>query len=259
MNKKRSLVTWIILIAGLILIAVSGWNLYRILRDYHDSNEVYSEMEEKYVVVKEPQQHEDEAEIPWYEMASVDLAGVQAENSDVIGWLFFENEDLSYPILFSGEDDRYLHTAVDGSSAKAGSIFMEGANTPDFEDSHTIIYGHNMRNLSMFGKLKYYKAQEDYYEDHMYFQIIRNDVIYRYQIFAYEDVSVDSFVYEIPFAPNADFAAFIKKLYNASYRDTGVTATEDDKIITLSTCSTEDHRFVVHAVRVDSHRIGEES
>jgi sortase B len=214
------------------------------------------------VVIRLPaQQQEDteQEEFHWYEMASVDLAGIQAENSDVIGWLFFENEDLSYPILFSGDDDLYLHTAVDGTSAKAGSIFMEGANTPDFEDSHTIIYGHNMRNLSMFGKLKYYKAKDDYYGDHMYFQIITDDVIYRYQIFAYEDVSVDSFVYEIPFAPNADFASFIEKIYKASYRDTGVVATENDKIVTLSTCSTEDHRFVVHAVRVDSHRIGEES
>jgi sortase B len=93
----------------------------------------------------------------------------------------------------------------------------------------------------------------------MYFQIIKEDVIYRYQIFAYEDVSVDSFVYQVPFAPNADFASFIAQIYAASDRDTGVAATEDDKIITLSTCSSDNDRFVVHALRVDSHRIGEES
>jgi sortase B len=254
MNKKRGIATKIILIVGLVLIAVSGWNLYRIYKDYHKSNQLYEEIEEQYVVVPDSPQ-----EVPWYEMAAVDLAGVQSENPDVIGWLFFENEDISYPILYSGDDFSYLRTAMDGTYATAGCIFMEGANTPDFEDSHTIIYGHNMRNLSMFGKLKYYKEQEDYYEDHMYFQIVKEGVIYRYQIFAYEDVSVDSFVYQVPFAPNADFASFIAQIYAASDRDTGVAATEDDKIITLSTCSSDNDRFVVHALRVDSHRIGEES
>jgi sortase B len=245
---------------GVVLIAVSGWNLYRIFNDYHSSNKLYDKLSGKYVVVQDAtQQAGADGELAWYEMASVDLAGVQTENSDVVGWLFFENEDISYPILFSGDDSSYIRTALDGTPATAGCIFMEGANTPDFEDSHTIIYGHNMRNLSMFGKLKYYKEQDDYYENHMYFQIVTEDVIYRYQIFAYEDVAADSFVYEVPFAPNADFASFLSQIYAASDRDTGVAATEDDKIITLSTCSSDNDRFVVHALRVDSHRIGEES
>jgi sortase B len=259
MNKKRSAVTWITLVVGLVLIAVSGLNFYRLYKDYHDSNKLYDDMEEKYVLVPEMTQQQEKGEEPWYGMASVDLTGVQTENADVIGWIFFENEDISYPILYSGDDDSYLHTALDGTPATAGCIFMEGANTPDFEDSHTIIYGHNMHNLSMFGKLKYYKEQEDYYEDHMYFQIAAEGVIYRYQIFAYEDVSVDSFVYEVPFAPNADFASFIAKINDASDRNTGVAVTEDDKIITLSTCSSDHDRFVVHALRVDSHRTGDGS
>jgi sortase B len=258
MKKKSAVFTLILLIAGIGLMLVAGYRLYRIFMDYHSSNELYGQVEERYVQESTQQEStEQEEEFFWYEMASVNLAGLRQENSDVIGWLYFENEDISYPILYSGDDSTYLRTAMDKTAATAGSIFMEGANTPDFEDSHTIIYGHNMRNLSMFGKLKYYKAQDDYYEDHMYFQIFREGVVYRYQIFAYEDVPADGFVYEVPFSPDADFAAFLADIYRASYIDTGVIATKDDKVVTLSTCSSGDNRFVVHAMRVDSHEIGE--
>jgi sortase B len=256
MKKKSAVVTLVLLIAGIGLMLFAGYRLIRTFMDYHSSNQLYDQMEESYV--QEATEAEDEeAEVPWYELASVDLEGLQQENSDVIGWIYFENENISYPILYSGDDSTYLRTAMNGTAATAGSIFMEGANTPDFEDSHTIIYGHNMRNLSMFGKLKYYKEQDDYYEDHMYFQIMKEGVVYRYQIFAYADVPADSFVYEVPFSPNADFASFLADIYKASYIDSGVLATKDDKVITLSTCSSGDNRFVVHAVRVDSHEIGE--
>ena len=72
-------------------------------------------------------------------------------NPDVVGWIYFENDDLSYPVLYSGDNDKYLRTTIDGSDATAGAIFIEGGNSPDFQDQNTIVYGHNMRNLSMFG------------------------------------------------------------------------------------------------------------
>lgn len=238
--------TVFVFVLGLVLVIVAGWNLYRIFKDYHDSNELYDTMEEEYA------EENSEAEVPWYEMFTVDLEGLQEDYPDVVGWIYFENEEISYPVLYSGDDSTYLRTAMDGSAATAGSIFMEGANTPDFEDYHTIIYGHNMRNLSMFGKLKYYK-EDGYYDDHMYFQIIKEDVIYRYQIFAYEDMAADGFVWQVFYGSDDTFQEFINEIYKLSYIDTGVTATKDDRIITLSTCSTTDNRFLVHAVRVDSH------
>lgn len=255
-KENRSAAILLLLGVGCLLIGVAGFNIYRIFYDYNSSNNLYEELEDAYVTTISKEEEPDK--VPWYEMISVDLASLQEQNSDVKGWIYFENEDISYPILYSGDDDTYLRRTMDKKSATAGSIFIEGMNNPDFEDSHTLIYGHNMRNLSMFGKLKYYKEDPDYYIDHMYFQIIKNDVVYRYQIFAYEDVSEDSFIYAVPYGPTEDFAEFIDRIYGISYRQTGAVATKDDKIITLSTCSTTsgEGRFVVHAVRVDEHKIG---
>ncbi len=238
---------------GILLIGLSGFCVFRIWNDYHSSNRLYDHLDSEYVETAAPVQKED---VPWYEQISVDLAGLQEQNPDVKGWIYFENEDISYPVLYSGDDETYLRRTMDKKSATAGSIFIEGKNSPDFEDSHTLIYGHNMRNLSMFGKLKFYKEDPEYYADHMYFQIIKEDAVYRYRIFAYEDVSADSFVYAVPFGPTDDFAQFISQICESSYCDTGVTVTKEDQIITLSTCGTTsgEGRFVVHAVKVDEYR-----
>lgn len=246
--KKNNSVVWkIMMLMGAAMVLIAGWNIYRISKDYSDSNALYSKLSDTYVATEK-----EKKEGKWYDVAQVNLQELKKQNGDVTGWLYFENEDISYPIMYSGDDTTYLHTALDGSYASAGSIFMEENNHPDFQDSHTIIYGHNMRNLSMFGKLRYYK-QKEYYDNHTYFQIFTDKGIYRYQIFAYADVPADSFVYQVPYGTDDSFTSFIQQLKKQSYYDTGVDVTQKDKVVTLSTCSTTGKRFIVNAVRVDEY------
>lgn len=191
----------------------------------------------------------------WYTDVDVKLEELQQVNADIIGWIRFDNlEQLSYPVLYSGDDEKYLRTDIYGNQTIAGCIFMEGMNTPDFQDYHTILYGHNMKNLSMFGSLKKYKT-EDFYKDHQFFTIYTSECAYRYQIFAYYDVPETDEVYTVGFAPDDTFQKFIDKMKQKSYDDTGVNVTKDDHIMTLSTCSTTGKRFVVHAVRIGEHAL----
>lgn len=98
------------------------------------------------------------------------------------GWLYIEALDISYPVVQGPDNDTYLHTTYEGTSNFAGSIFLDYQNQDDFSDGNTIVYGHNMKNLSMFGKLKQMKEQEKY-RDSVYFWMLTpesNDV---YQIF----------------------------------------------------------------------------
>ena len=125
----------------------------------------------------------------WYHDIDVDFAGLKEQNEDIVGWIYFEDEEsISYPLLYSG-DDYYLRRNYLKEEETAGSIYIDGNNSPDLDDAHTLIYGHNMRNLSMFGKLKFYKTEEDYFENHRHFQLITETGVYRYEIFAYKDVS----------------------------------------------------------------------
>lgn len=215
--------------------------------------EVVSQDEEDYAV--DYSQHKVTSEM-WYGMMDVDIAGLQAVNPETVGWLYFEDADISYPIMYSGDDDKYLHTDFNGQENSAGSIFLEGENKTNFQDMHTLIYGHNMKNESMFGALRRYKEDETYYDDHQYFQIITTGydgeiVKYRYHIIAYKDVSVNDDIYYVLDSDYEDMDTFI---YNEVKRDSmvnvSIPAGNDKHIITLSTCTTtDDNRFVVSAIR----------
>ena len=193
----------------------------------------------------------------WYEQISVDLEGLQAAYPDVAGWIYFENESISYPVLYSGDNEKYLRTAYTGKAANAGAIFLDGENTRDFSDPHTLIYGHNMKNLSMFGRLRYYRTDKDYYEGHKYFQIFTGGYIYRYEIFAYGQVSADDSIYYVYGADpgNDKLRALLKELKGMAPQGSSAEPGVNDHLITLSTCTGDgDVRMIVSAVRVDEHR-----
>lgn len=231
--------------------AVSLVMLIPAVLERKQSNDTYEALEAEYV----KSESTDLESGWWYDEVTVDIRALQEINPDVIGWIRFDSSEMpSYPILYSGDDETYLRTDIYGNETTAGCIFLEGANNPDMNDYHTIIYGHNMRNLSMFGSLKNYK-KEGFYEGHPCFTIYTDTMAYRYQIFSYRDVPETHQVYTIGFGPDENYQNFIDELQRHSYEDTGVTVTKDDRIVTLSTCSTEGKRFVVHAVRVDKHEM----
>ena len=98
--------------------------------------------------------------------------------------------------MYSGDNDTYMKTAYNGDYSVGGAIFMDGENRSDFSDSHILLYGHNMKDLSMFGKLKWYR-DNGHYEGHQYFQIITPTGKDRYEIVSYRDYSVLSGIFNV--------------------------------------------------------------
>ena len=277
-EPKRSL-----LFGGLILLViifiVCVINIVRILVQRENGKKIYEQMNEEYVTqhvgdetledddVKEgsesvstvieplPAVEEDDPNA-WYNLAEVDLTSLQEKNPDIVGWLYFEDGDsISYPLLYSG-DDKYIDTDYLGEPAEEGAIYIEKYNKPDLSDAHTIIYGHNMANGTMFGKLHKYKQDTEYIRDHKYFQIITENKIYRYRIFCYKDVNVESSgVFVIYNKPTDDFTSFIRqKLLPQSYYLDDTDPEDVQSIITLSTCSYDsDVRFIVCGTKIDEH------
>ena len=149
------------------------------------------------------------------------------------------------------DNDAYLHTTYEGTSNFAGSIFLDYQNQGDFSDGNTIVYGHNMKNLSMFGKLKQMKEQEKY-RDSVYFWMLTpesNDV---YQIFSAFYTEADSDVYTLYSGRGEAFVQYLNTM--AARSEIPVEQPEMDEhshIIVLSTCAASDTtgRFVVLGVR----------
>ncbi len=267
--EKRSrgdVVRMIVRLVGVALIIAAGGYLCSVFMEYREGEAEYEALEE--LVFAQVTEDSKENEVITNDSANTlvqdeevsltekDVQIMQAirdlkeQNEDVIGWITIDNMEISYPIMHGDDNDYYLSHTFSGESNSAGSIFMEAANNPDFEDCHTIIYGHNMRNLSMFGTLKYYK-EEEFYEEHRYFTIYTEEHVYRYEIFAYYDISEVGDIYTVGFVPGEEFQEFINKMIRRSYYDTNIEVTEQDKVITLSTCSSKGNRFVINAKRVE--------
>ena len=264
---------------GLLIMAVSFILIYRLNQDYIKSKAMYDEVKNEYVTtssgnagkmtvtsaavsktVAESFGYADEqvlvtsASNDWWNLAQVNVKEMSKDYVDAVGWIMFENEDISYPIVYSGDNTTYLETAYNGEWANAGAIFVDGLSTPDFNDPNTLIYGHNMGNLTMFGKLKFYENDKEYYDEHKFFQIFTKDKVYRYQIFACKLISDD---HEIYYAYGKDprhyWSALSDIIKNADV-ESSVAPQSLDHIVTLSTCTYDDSmRLVICAARVDEH------
>lgn len=182
------------------------------------------------------------------------------ENSHLAAWLMIEGTEVDYPVLYTPDDpEYYLRRAFDGSYALSGSLFIGADCVPD--GSNIIIYGHNMKDGSMFGSLDSY-ADEDYAKEHqeMIYDLIQPDGSYERltfevmaafysRIYSVDEKNVFRYYYSTDLSGPDAFQYYMEEVMSASLYDLGVTAEYGDRLLTLSTCSyhTEDGRFVVVA------------
>ncbi len=174
------------------------------------------------------------------------------ENKDTVGWIVVPGIDqIDYPVVQAEDNDYYLDIAFDGSQRRAGSIFMDYRNKGDGTDKHTIIYGHNMRDNSMFGLLDRYK-DKSYYEKN---RIIKFDTLYEeleWEIFSVYVTGIEFNYIKTRFETPGEYESFIKSITERHMHknsEKNIDVTKDDQILTLSTCTYEygDARFVIHA------------
>lgn len=171
---------------------------------------------------------------------------------ETIAWLWFEDDRLNYPIMQSEDNTKYMIKDFQGNDSDTGSLFLDYRASADFTDSNSIIYGHNMRDRTMFGALRTYKDDLGFLENHKYFQIITPEGRTRYMIFAFMDVPKNSYIYDVVGADPDNMREFLDTIEYKTYIDTGIEPTVDDKIITLSTCTQSDTLFfVMFAVEVE--------
>lgn len=180
-----------------------------------------------------------------------------AENNDLIGWLSIPGTVINYPVMQCEDDEYYLHHSFYGEEDKYGCLYVRNRADVNTPDTNFIIYGHNMRDGSMFGDLDEYQ-DETFLKEHplIYFDTLYEKRTYEImavflsQVYSSED---DVFkYYEFYQAETEDeFRSFYEAVTNLSLYETGVTAQFGDTFLTLSTCAyhVTDGRFVVIAKR----------
>ena len=181
-----------------------------------------------------------------------------AENPDTIGWLRIDGTGIDNVVMYAPDEiDKYLHTDFYGNYSYRGCLFVD-EYCDMLSSDNLIIYGHNMKDYSMFGSLMYY-VSEDFYRQH---KLISFDTIYEKQ--TYEIVAAiktelvpegsDEFkYYEYTGSGDEDsFSEYVKFIEENKLYDTDAELSPGDKILTLSTCAyhSEDGRFIVVAKKI---------
>lgn len=169
-------------------------------------------------------------------LSTMDFAALREVNEEVIGWIVIPGTTISYPLLQGEDNSYYLTHTWKGHWSSVGAIFMECTSDPALTDFHTIIYGHNMRNGSMFGALQNYREQS-HVDAHPSVYVTVDAGTYRYDIFAVYQANVDSSTYQIGFSGEESRQAFLDDCLSRSVVLTGVTPHTYDRILTLSTCT----------------------
>ena len=179
-RKKKggsNIVSNIILVIAIVVFAVSAYKLYGIFSEYNKGDKEYQKIQD---LVINTEKKDDTKE----ETFSVDFEKLLEMNSDVVGWIRFdEPSEINYPVVQGRDNEEYLKRTFEANTNKLGTLFVDVNNPGDFSGRNTFIYGHNMKNGSMFAQLLKYK-DDSFYKEHPYFYIYTPDGKVRtYEIF----------------------------------------------------------------------------
>ncbi len=264
-NKKRNMVTNLILGIAVSVFVFSAYKLISIYSEYHKGDKEYDSIVEDSIEIQvskpeEEGKDEQEQKPKVHESLKVDFDKLKKINKDVVGWIQFdEPERINYPVVRGDDNDKYLHTTFEGKENSSGTLFVDANNSGEFADQNTFIHGHNMKNGSMFGQLRKYKTK-DYYEQNPYFYIYTPDgKEVKYQIFAVSVVEDTSRSYTSFYNNDEEYLDYLNYLKSIAGYDTGVELTADSKIVSLSTCTnvSETQRLLVHGVKISETVVGE--
>lgn len=246
-KKKSNLISNIILVVAIIVFCVSAFQLFNIFKGYHEGRSEYDKVR-KLAVTTDKKKADKEAGDGF----QVNFEELLKMNPDTVGWIRFTPEpaQINYPIVQGQDNEKYLKTTFTANENTLGAIFLNADNLSDYSDKNSIIYGHRMKDGSMFRHLQDYDSKA-FWEKNPYFYIYTLDGRkLTYHIYSVGQVEDTSDTYLTSFESEEAYQSFLDMTKEVSMYDTGVEVTTENTIVTLSTCTSasDEHRFVVRGV-----------
>lgn len=241
MKKKNKILITLIQIVLIAVIIFSGIRIIEWIKSNKKNKEIMSEIKENVVINNEMDSNNEEYKI--------DFAKLKQKNSDAIAWIKVNGTDIDFPVVKGTDNSYYLTHNFDKEKNKAGWIFADYRNKFDGTDKNIIIYGHNMKNGSMFASLKDVIKEEWYNnENNKYIALITENENCKYQVFSVYQTETEEYYLQTNIS---NFKEFVEKIKGRSKKDFNVDIKETDSILTLSTCADNTkYRVVLHAVKV---------
>lgn len=205
----------------LICVAVFAFSAYQLYIIFSQEQVIEKETEQlKEYIVKEDN------------LLEPDWASLQAENSDIIAWIYVPSCDISFPVVQGDDNDYYLNHTTQGEYNARGAIFLSNTANPSFTDDNSLIYGHSVEGGGMFTSIKNF-TDEAFFNEHPSFYLLTPNANYECQILAYAKTVDPSVYYTTSFGGYRDETINQFKSEALYSRDIDTT---DKTLVSLSTC-----------------------
>lgn len=189
------------------------------------------------------------SEIPF----TVDWEYLSSINGDIVGWLYCPNTVINYPVVQSSDHDFYLDHGFDGQSNTTGTLFVDRDSVSGIVQSNFIIYGHNMKDESMFGTFKHY-ADKSYYEAHPTLYYLTPGQCYRIDLICAHIVEATTENFPGYFASIDDYQTYLNRISSSAFWVNADAVTTEHQLLTMSTCTSaagyRDPRLLVQGMMV---------
>ena len=238
---KKVILNIIIYMILLFVLIYSGIKIFKWYKDKTNNNKIAEQIKSTVIV-------EDENK----EEYTVDFKKLKEQNNETVAWIKVNNTNVEYPVLRATNNSFYLNHSFDKSKNSAGWIFADYRNKFDGTDKNIIIYGHNMRDDSMFGSLKNI-LNSDWYdnEENTNITLFTENEKCIYKVFSVYKIENEDYYIKTEFSNDNEFEKFIETLKKRSIKNFNIDISKEDSILTLSTCANNNkYRVVLHAKKM---------
>lgn len=248
-KPKKTIKQKILNLIFLIFIVMFIASIKEIIEWYLRNKEnakIKQEISQSIVVQEDEKKFQDKYVINFQEL--------KKKNSDTVGWIKVNGTDVEYVVVQAKDNDYYLTHNFEKKYNKSGWIFADYKNKLDGTDRNLIIYGHNVRDNSMFGSLRNI-LKEEWYNNRENYEIIliteKESSVY--QVFSIYQIKNEDYYLQTNFTNNQEFIKFINTIKARSIKEFNVQLMETDNILTLSTCANNNnYRIVLHAKKIEN-------
>lgn len=230
----KRMINNILLIICIFIFCISTWKLYGYYRSYKKAKDTYSKIAKENVKISKNER-------------KIDFKKLKSQNQDIAGWIYIRGTTIDYPIVQGKDNEEYLHQDFNKKKSSSGTIFLDNNCKKDFTSDNNIIYGHHMKNGTMFAQLLKFR-EKSFLKKHNEIMIFMPDrTIHLKVISAYAQKAQNKI--PVTFANDKQKKAYIKNIESMSEQTIKTSRINDSHIYTFVTCSYEgeDNRTYVHA------------
>lgn len=239
-KTKKNILNLIVYFMLLVIMAYSGTKIYKWYKDITNNKEIAEKIKNTLIVYENKKDY------------VIDFNKLKEQNNETVAWIKVNNTNIEYPVVKGNDNIFYLNHSFDKSKNSAGWIFADYRNKFDNTDKNTVIYGHNMRDGSMFGSMKNI-LNSDWYEneENTNITLYTENEKRSYKVFSIYKIESEDYYIKTEFINDKEFEQFVNTIKNRSIKKFDIDVSSSDSILTLSTCAKNNkYRVVLHAKEI---------